>query len=105
MEAPKAPTRFATAERDSGETVKEQSNAFSLLPFFREIFNAVPDTLVVLNDKRQIVFANNSLLELLGAQDMQSVCGLRVGEVLGCVHARETPGGYGTTEHCSGLDI
>ncbi len=101
MEAPKAPTRFATAERDSGETVKEQSNAFSLLPFFREIFNAVPDTLVVLNDKRQIVFANNSLLELLGAQDMQSVCGLRVGEVLGCVHARETPGGYGTTEHCS----
>ncbi|MDP6779379.1 MAG: PAS domain-containing sensor histidine kinase [Candidatus Latescibacteria bacterium] len=95
-----APTQFAPAERDSQETVRQQSDAFALIPFFREIFNAVPDTLVVLNDKRQIVFANNSLLELLGGTDMQSVCGLRVGDVLGCVHANETEGGCGTTEHC-----
>ena len=50
--------------------------------------------------ERQIVFCNGALAKLTGAT-AASLMGMRPGEVFNCIHARETPGGCGTTESCS----
>jgi signal transduction histidine kinase len=64
--------------------------------------NVVPCILMVVNEHRQIVFANERLLDLLSPEQRQAgILGRRPGEVLGCVHAFENDEGCGTTESCS----
>ena len=67
---------------------------------FRELLDAVPTIVLILNDKRQIVYANEVLLGFLGLRDGECLLGCRPGEVLDCIHATETTGGCGTTEFC-----
>jgi len=95
------PTKFAPAERLSGEDVTQQTCCLKELPFLNRVSDAVPNVMVVLNKHRQIVYANKALLSLVGAEDEDAIYGLRPGEVLDCVHASETDGGCGTTEFCS----
>jgi signal transduction histidine kinase len=95
------PTRFAPAERASAEELLRQSQYFAAAPpLLRHFLNAVPDILAVLNQQRQIVFANRHLLDYLDV-NLESVIGLRPGEAINCVHAFETECGCGTTEFCA----
>ena len=94
------PTRFAPAERDSQRETRKQSAQLLAVSMLRQLLDAVPEILLILNDKRQIVFANQRLLDALHCEDKTSLTGLRFGEVLKCVHASETEGGCGTTEAC-----
>ena len=66
----------------------------------RTVLDACPFPVVVLNPQRQIVFCNGALTTFTGAT-AASLTGRRPGEVFNCIHARETPGGCGTTESCS----
>ena len=93
-------TQFAPAQRDSGEKVQKQSRSLLGLSMLRQLLDTVPEILVILNDKRQIVFANQRLVDMLGCGDAKSLIGVRFGEALTCVHASETPGGCGTTAAC-----
>ena len=86
-------TQYAPADRDPQEKVAEQTKEVNLTPLFSQIFNAVPHVLMVLNDKRQIVFSNRALLDLLGASDLRAVCGRRPGEILECTNSALTDGG------------
>jgi len=65
-----------------------------------EILDKAPWATAVLNHERQIVYCSPALLLLIGAKDRNEVLGLRPGEALECIHARETVGGCGTTEFC-----
>jgi signal transduction histidine kinase len=47
-----------------------------------------------------MVFANRAFHTILNIDDTDEVLGLRSGEALDCIHATETAGGCGTTEHC-----
>jgi signal transduction histidine kinase len=51
----------------------------------------------VLNENRQVVFANTAFQELVGAGDLEEMCGARPGEVLGCVNADQ---GCGDSPAC-----
>jgi len=64
------------------------------------LLDGYPEVAVLLTEHRQIVACNQALLKLLGTTDHKGVVGRRVGEVLGCVHATELPGGCGTSETC-----
>ena len=94
------PTKFAPAERDAEEKIQRQSAAVSAIPFLPEFLDAVPNLLVVLNDKRQIVFTNRAMRMFVGDSGESAIFGLRPGEALNCIHAFETEGGCGTTEFC-----
>jgi signal transduction histidine kinase len=41
----------------------------------------------VINERRQVIFANSPFRELIGAGSLEDLCGQRPGEVLGCIHA------------------
>jgi signal transduction histidine kinase len=95
------PTQFAPAERASPEEVLRQSQYFAdAPPLLHQFLDATPDILTVLNPERQIVFANQRLLDFLKVS-LDSVIGQRPGEAIDCVHALDTECGCGTTEFCA----
>ena len=93
-------TKHAPAERAAPETIATQAQRFRQATLLRALAGAIPDILVILNPQRQIVYANQRLIELLGLEDSQEILGLRPGEALECVHASQTQAGCGTTEFC-----
>ena len=95
------PTQFAPAERASPGRLVWQSTQVIGQPLIRPLLDAIPDVVFVLNNERQIVFANRALLDITRLDDYTAVIGLRPGEILDCVHATETEGGCGTTQVCA----
>lgn len=94
-------TEFAPAERISGEELNRQINLFKENVINNVLLNAIPINFTILNSTRQIVFANDSFIKFLGLESDKELLGLRVGEAVNCIHAKELPGGCGTTEFCS----
>lgn len=94
------PTEFAPAERASAAELSAAMTAFAQSPLVRTLLDAVPDPYVILNEQRQIVFANKPMLAIVGADTLDEVSGMRPGEALRCAHAHDTAGGCGTTQFC-----
>ena len=94
-------TQFAPAERELQQIVERQSESFKNSAFYSEVLDTIPDQVMVLNGRRQIIFANESLIHFLSRKDLEKLLGQRQGEALQCVHSDERPGGCGTTAFCS----
>ena len=93
-------THFAPAERVNAAALegartryRSDETAFSML-------EGMPDPALVLDAHRQVVTANHRAAALLSAVDDEALVGLRPGEMVGCVHSTEEPGGCGTAEAC-----
>lgn len=93
-------TEFAPAERAPQHEVIAHFDTLTAIPLLQDLMRAIPNIVLVLNQKRQIVFANERLIEYLRLQDVREVLGKRPGELFNCVHAFETEGGCGTTRFC-----
>jgi len=109
-------TEFAPSDRASAEEVCRQYKKLAQLPFVRDFLDAVPNMSVVLNEQRQIVFANCAFAEFLGLKDRSEllgkshceafdclyadVLGDRPGEAVGCIRAHLEEGGCGTSAFC-----
>ncbi|HVO43573.1 MAG TPA: ATP-binding protein [Aggregatilineales bacterium] len=93
-------TQFAPAERASQAQIEADYRYFEALTMVRTMLDAVPDIVLVLNQQRQVVFANKAAVEKFDLTDWRLARGLRPGELLRCIHASEQEGGCGTTEFC-----
>lgn len=93
-------TRCAPADREPMEVVLRQRDALDKSKTTR-LVDAVPQIVMVLNQRRQMVYCNRSLLQLLGLASADPILGQRPGEILDCVHAREMDAGCGTSEFCT----
>jgi signal transduction histidine kinase len=60
----------------------------------------VPLAVAIINNTRQIVYANERFVAMTEAASFEHLAGQRLGEALGCLHASETEGGCGTTRFC-----
>ncbi len=94
-------TYFASAERSSLEELQREMEFVSKNSIVDELMRSVSGLLAVLNEHRQILSLNESLLEATGVGNAGEVLGLRPGEALKCIHACRMPGGCGTSEYCS----
>jgi nitrogen fixation/metabolism regulation signal transduction histidine kinase len=94
-------TDFASAQRAEADEVAALSRTILALGLMTHVLEAVNDLVLVLNEHRQIVFANRNFLSLLGAKDLSAVLGMRPGESVGCAVAKCSPGGCGTGKACS----
>lgn len=97
---PAQPTHFTLAERADKKTVRQQAEKLKESDMLDSLLNAVSDPILILNQQRQIVYANKAFTDLVG-HSHDEVVGLRPGEAINCIHAFTRPGGCGTTEHCS----
>lgn len=66
------------------------------------LIDAMPEFAMVVGPTRQVLLGNRTLLEFCAAQEIDSVVGMRPGELLACCHAQEAANGCGTAEACRG---
>lgn len=94
-------TYFAPAERADEFTLLQEVELASENPIIDGLMNAVGGLVAILNEQRQIIALNETLLKMLGIGEASDVLGLRPGEAVGCIHAHDLPGGCGTSEYCA----
>ncbi|MDR3560077.1 MAG: ATP-binding protein [Negativicutes bacterium] len=100
--------RQASASRLGKTELNRQMHYFRDLPLFSRVFHAIDAMVMVLNDCRQVIFANKPFLDWVGFESVDQVLGQRPGEVIGCPRAKNDSGGCGTAEacqYCKTLDI
>ena len=93
-------TFFASPDRASSEEVNEQVGLCLDDATVHAVLEAVDSFAVILNEHRQILAASPVLLEALSEESATNCRGMRLGEVLDCVHVSEGPGGCGTSRAC-----
>lgn len=93
-------TFYAPALRASDEEIEKDYGLLRRFENLTDIINGLPYIIVILNKERQLVYCNQFLVDLLGARDISILLGIRPGELINCIHAKETAGGCGTTESC-----
>jgi PAS domain-containing protein len=94
-----ARTYFAPAGRDTFDEFRRKVAIVEQHPLLREVLNAMPGMMLVVNSNRQIVSANDAVLQLLNI-GIDDVLEKRPGEALGCIRAKYGPDGCGTDLHC-----
>lgn len=97
---PSMPSAFAPAERKDPDTIKAESEQLKWCLERCSLLDILPELIVILNNERQILYANRTLLNALHLDNDSSILGMRPGELLDCVHAQNDSGGCGTTEFC-----
>ncbi len=95
---------FAPAERDPQEAIRGQSGRLQLMGSLSLVLDSLPEIALVLNSKRQILFANEQTLASFGLTPDEAL-GQRPGEIADCVHAREMQGGCGSSEACRHCEL
>jgi len=94
-------TEFASPERAAIAKIKEDFEFLKSVEHIEKLINSLPYLAAILNQHRQVVFANNKLLELLDLKNVEGLLGQRPGEILHCIHADNETGGCGTSRNCS----
>lgn len=92
---------FAPPGRADMEVIRKQHLRFRETPFLFESLQAISVPVLILNDKRQLVFANQAFIHVSGAKTLESILGQRAGEALGCAYAELMEEGCGSSEYCT----
>lgn len=95
------PSEASQQLRCSQVEIETQGKAISNNRPLREVLDAFPGFVLVLNHARQIVFANQAFLHFLDATSLNEVLGKKPGDALACEHAVQSVLGCGTTVFCS----
>ncbi len=93
-------TFFAPAERSTTEELRIARLQIQNDRFLMTLLESLPTLIMVLNRERQVLAANTRVLDLIHADHLEQFLGMRPGELIGCVHCTEGPGGCGTSRHC-----
>lgn len=93
-------SKFLTAERSTGEEIKNATALFNKIPYIKIVIDAISNIAMIIDKNRQIVFINKKLTSLLGEKNLESVLGIRPGELLNCKHSVNESGGCGTSDAC-----
>ena len=98
---PGADGYFIPAARAGGEELRREIETVSKNPVIDRLLETVYGLLAVLNEQRQILAVNHTLLTTMGVKEGDLLLGLRPGEAIQCVHAHEGAEGCGTSKFCS----
>lgn len=98
---PHKESHFNAEQRSNQAELQRQRGLFSEDQITFSLLDSVPNLLAILNRQRQIIFANQPLLELIGVDALAHFVGRRPGEVFTCEHADESLHGCGGSEACS----
>jgi K+-sensing histidine kinase KdpD len=94
-------THFASAKRTPADKILKEYELVGSEKFFTEIFGAITGIGAVIDQNRQIVYANENFLTLFGINTLETILGKRPGEVVSCIHSAEESSGCGTSVSCA----
>jgi signal transduction histidine kinase len=80
------------AEQATHLVKSQQEELLSTRELIRQLLNAVPMPLLVINRAWQVVYANTAVLEMLATSGAAAISGLREGEEFHCIHGRPEDG-------------
>jgi signal transduction histidine kinase len=92
-------TYFAPAGRDAAETFANKQHVVEKSTLLCEALNAIQNMVLILNEQRQIVAANEATLKFLNTT-IEALTEKRPGEAVGCAWSKLGPDGCGTDRHC-----
>jgi nitrogen-specific signal transduction histidine kinase len=95
------PSGISQQSRRPQVEIENQSKAIAGNRQLLDVLDSFPGFVLVLNQTRQIVFANQAFLRFLGATSVAQVLGKKPGDALACEHAVQSILGCGTTEFCT----
>lgn len=93
-------THFAPAERAEATAIRRQHKNLAETQTLSTVLSAVPEFVAVLNQERQLVYANTAALGFFNVESSVPLCGRRPGELFKCIHSTETEYGCGTSAAC-----
>lgn len=93
-------SEFAPPERVSRDVLEKQYLFFKNYIETNSIIDCFNEFFLILNDKRQTVYANKSLLNFLNVKEVKDIIGRRPGELLACQFAINSINGCGTAIFC-----
>ncbi len=76
-------THFAPAGRDTREELEQGAVLVEKTALLGAVLDAIPSGVLILNEKRQVLAANRSLLRMLDVR-REEILGKRPGEIVGC---------------------
>lgn len=82
------------------KTIDEKARVFEKMESLYTFVDAIPDIYMILDSKRQLVYANHAMHEFLKNADPDLIQGRMPGDLLNCRHAKESEFGCGSTETC-----
>ncbi len=99
--APVPPATFhAPAPRLETDAIRQQAAGLGDLAGLAALLDCMPDWVMILNEQRQVIFANRKLRDFAGAHVTGPLQGQRPGEFLDCRQAGRAPSGCGTGQAC-----
>ncbi len=96
------------SERWSILEIRKLSMEFTRSHLVTEALDLAGVMILVINEARQVVYANKLMLEGLQKNTLDEVLGLRPGEAISCIHAGDVAGGCGmgpSCNNCSALNL
>jgi len=93
-------TFFASPQRSTPEQVTRNQENLNQARVPLDIFDSVPTPMMVLDENRQVLLTNRTMVEQFRERGLEPLPGMRPGEALGCIHASRMPAGCGTSEYC-----
>lgn len=94
-------SKFASPERLTQHAVLAQHKEILNDKNLHLLYDFTTDFILILNEYRQAIFANKTLLNFLKKSDIKEILGQRPGEILECSGADDDTGGCGTSMLCS----
>jgi hypothetical protein len=95
----KLETNYLPAERDDPDVVGCKLIQVAIDDIAQEILKS--DTMaLILNERRQIIYANEAFMEFAGFVSLESIIGQRIGRIFRCMHLDGKARGCGTYEPC-----
>ena len=97
-------TCHASSKRHCDEVLRQQRNYFTKDLLFKQGLDAIYSMVFILNNCRQVVFANKEFLNMVGMENVSEAIGKRLGEIINCIYAVSGTTGCGTFEACKYCD-
>ncbi|TLM97517.1 hypothetical protein FDZ71_18430, partial [bacterium] len=100
-EVPPSGSWFAPSGRASSADLQELAQLCLHNPIVKTVLDSVDGFVLILNNQRQILAANPSVLQALNVENGEYLLGVRPGEAFRCAYSAEGTDGCGTSKHCS----
>jgi signal transduction histidine kinase len=94
-------THFASPGRSNGEEIQSGYGLLSEESSILNILGAISGITAILDQNRQIIYANDDFIKIVGISSVEELLGKRPGEAISCIHAAEMPSGCGTSDACA----
>jgi hypothetical protein len=91
---------FDPAFRYELSHIREQASNILNSEYFSALLEEIPNVILIINNARQVVYANRAFISQLEFENGEDVWGKRPGECLDCVRSTITELGCGSTPYC-----